>query len=84
MRARPGGAAGPGADCNVVAGAGWFPLGRRFNPDGDLDEGPARLPGAVAEAAAAAGAEATIDVLRRQPSASTDAGHPAAAALAPA
>jgi acetylornithine deacetylase/succinyl-diaminopimelate desuccinylase-like protein len=77
-----GGAAGAGANFNVVPGAAWFSLDRRFNPEEDLDEELARLTGAVAEAAETAGAEVTIDVLQRQPSARTDAGHPAAVALA--
>ena len=33
-----GGAAGAGANFNVVPGAAWFSLDRRFNPDEDLDE----------------------------------------------
>jgi succinyl-diaminopimelate desuccinylase len=77
-----GGAAGAGANFNVVPGAAWFSVDRRFNPEEDLDDEVARLTDRITEAATRAGAEVTIDVLQRQPSGSTDATHPAAAALA--
>jgi succinyl-diaminopimelate desuccinylase len=77
-----GGAAGAGANFNVVPGAAWFSVDRRFNPEEDLDEETARLTDAIHEAAAAAGALVSIDVLQRQPSGRTDASHPAAAELA--
>ena len=77
-----GGQAGAGAGFNAVPGSAWFSLDRRFNPEEDLDEELARLTGMVERAAAAAGAEVTIEVLQAQPSGSTDASHPAARALA--
>lgn len=77
-----GGAAGAGANFNVVPGAAWFSIDRRFNPDEDLDEEVRRLTGTIERAAAGAGAEVTIGVLQRAPSASTDETHPAAVALA--
>lgn len=77
-----GGAAGAGANFNVVPGSAWFSVDRRFNPEEDLDEELARLTGAIERAAAEAGAEVTIDVLQRAPSAATGESHPAAAALA--
>ena len=77
-----GGAAGAGANFNAVPGSAWFSVDRRFNPEEDLDEEIARLTGTIDEAASAAGAEVTIEVLQRQPSASTEATHPAAVALA--
>jgi acetylornithine deacetylase/succinyl-diaminopimelate desuccinylase-like protein len=77
-----GGQAGAGAGFNVVPGAAWFSVDRRFNPEEDLDEELARLTGTIEAAARAAGAEVAIDVLQAQPAGSTDAGHPAARALA--
>ena len=77
-----GGAAGAGANFNVVPGSAWFSLDRRFNPEEDLDEELARLTGLISEAADAAGADVTVDVLQRQPSGSTDESHPAAVTLA--
>jgi acetylornithine deacetylase/succinyl-diaminopimelate desuccinylase-like protein len=77
-----GGAAGAGANFNVVPGAAWFSVDRRFNPEEDLDHEVARLTDTITGAATDAGAEVTIDVLQRQPSGSTDETHPAAAALA--
>jgi succinyl-diaminopimelate desuccinylase len=77
-----GGSAGAGASFNAVPGSAWFSVDRRFNPEEDLDEELARLTGTIAEAAAGAGADVTIDVLQRQPSASTEASHPAAVRLA--
>jgi len=76
-----GGAAGAGANFNVVPGSAWFSLDRRFNPDEELDEEMARLTGTIERAAAAAGADVRIEVLQRQPSGHTDPGHPAAVAL---
>ncbi len=75
-----GGAAGAGANFNVVPGSAWFSVDRRFNPDEDLDEEVARLTDAIA--VAAAGADVKVEVLQRQPSASTDATHPMALTLA--
>jgi succinyl-diaminopimelate desuccinylase len=77
-----GGAAGAGANFNVVPGSAWFSVDRRFNPEEDLDEEVARLTDTISEAAAAAGADVTIEVLQRQPSGSTDETHPAAVTLA--
>jgi acetylornithine deacetylase/succinyl-diaminopimelate desuccinylase-like protein len=77
-----GGAAGAGANFNVVPGSAWFSVDRRFNPEEDLDEELARLTGMIQAAAADAGADVAIDVLQRQPSGRTDAEHPAALALA--
>jgi acetylornithine deacetylase/succinyl-diaminopimelate desuccinylase-like protein len=77
-----GGAAGSGANFNVVPGAAWFSVDRRFNPEEELDEELARLTDAIDDAARRAGADVTVDVLQRQPSAATDENHPAAAALA--
>ena len=77
-----GGAAGAGANFNVVPGSAWFSVDRRFNPEEDLDEEVARLTDTISEAATAAGADVTIEVLQRQPSGSTDETHPAALTLA--
>jgi acetylornithine deacetylase/succinyl-diaminopimelate desuccinylase-like protein len=77
-----GGAAGAGANFNVVPGTAWFSVDRRFNPEEDLEEELARLTDTIARAAAETGAEVTVDVLQRAPSASTEETHPAAAALA--
>jgi succinyl-diaminopimelate desuccinylase len=77
-----GGAAGAGANFNAVPGSAWFSVDRRFNPDEDLDEEVARLTGAISAAAAEAGADVEVEVLQRQPAASTEATHPLAATLA--
>jgi succinyl-diaminopimelate desuccinylase len=77
-----GGMAGAGASFNVVPGSAWLSLDRRFNPDEDLAEERARLTDTIERAAAEVGADVTIDVLQEAPSASTDARHPAARALA--
>ncbi len=76
-----GGAAGAGANFNVVPGSAWFSVDRRFNPDEELDEELARLTGTIEQAAQAAGAEVSIEILQRQPSGATDPGHPAALTL---
>jgi acetylornithine deacetylase/succinyl-diaminopimelate desuccinylase-like protein len=73
-----GGASGSGAGFNVVPGSAWFSVDRRFNPDEDLDAELERLTAAIGSA----GEDVAVDVLQRAPSASTDPGHPAAAALA--
>lgn len=75
-----GGQAGSGAGFNVVPGSAWFSIDRRFNPEEELETELARLTGIIE--AAAEGAEMEIDVLQKQPSASTDPDHPAARALA--
>jgi acetylornithine deacetylase/succinyl-diaminopimelate desuccinylase-like protein len=77
-----GGAAGSGANFNVVPGSAWFSVDRRFNPEEQLDEELARLTQVIEDAARRAGADVTVDVLQRQPSAATDESHPAAVALA--
>ncbi len=76
-----GGAAGSGANFNVVPGSAWFSVDRRINPEEDLDEEVARLTDTITQAAADAGADVTIEVLQRQPSGSTEETHPAAVAL---
>jgi succinyl-diaminopimelate desuccinylase len=76
-----GGSAGGGANFNVVPGAAWFSVDRRFNPEEELEEELDRLTDTIAEAAARAGAEVTVDVLQRAPSAGTDQAHPTSVAL---
>jgi succinyl-diaminopimelate desuccinylase len=77
-----GGAAGAGANFNVVPGSAWFSVDCRFNPEEDLDEEVTRLRNLIYEAAARADADVTVEVLQRQPSGSTEETHPAAVALA--
>jgi succinyl-diaminopimelate desuccinylase len=77
-----GGSAGSGANFNVVPGSAWFSVDRRFNPEEELETELTRLTDMIAEAAARAGAEVTVDVLQLSPSAATDEGHPAAVSLA--
>jgi succinyl-diaminopimelate desuccinylase len=77
-----GGWAGSGANFNVVPGSAWFSVDRRFNPEEDLEEELARLTDTIAEAAARAGVEATVDTLQRSPAAATDEAHPASLVLA--
>jgi succinyl-diaminopimelate desuccinylase len=77
-----GGSTRSGANFNVVPGAAWFSVDRRFNPEERLDEELARLTATIDEAAAQAGAEVQVEVLQRAASASTDEAHPAAVALA--
>jgi acetylornithine deacetylase/succinyl-diaminopimelate desuccinylase-like protein len=77
-----GGSAGSGAGFNVVPGSAWFSVDRRFDPTEELEAELARLTGTIAEAAADAGTEVDVDVLQREPSATTDESHPAAEALA--
>jgi succinyl-diaminopimelate desuccinylase len=76
-----GGAAGAGANFNVVPGSAWFSLDRRFNPDEQLDAELDRLIDVVQAAAREAAAEVSIDVLQAQPSAGTDQRHPVARTL---
>lgn len=71
-----GGSAGAGANFNVVPGSAWFSVDRRFNPEEQLDQEVDRLINTINEAAARAGADVTIDVLQRTPSAATDETHP--------
>jgi succinyl-diaminopimelate desuccinylase len=77
-----GGASGSGAGFNVVPGTAWFSVDGRFNPEEDLDEELAGLTAAIEDAASRAGADVTVEVLQRQPSATTDERHPTAVALA--
>ena len=77
-----GGSSGSGAGFNVVPGSAWFSVDLRFDPEDELGAELERWTGAVAAAAADAGADVGVDVLQRAPSASTDASHPAAEALA--
>jgi succinyl-diaminopimelate desuccinylase len=77
-----GGSAGAGANFNVVPGAAWFSVDRRFNPEEELEQELARLTDVVAGAAAATDAEVTVEVLQRSPSAATSEDHPASVALA--
>jgi acetylornithine deacetylase/succinyl-diaminopimelate desuccinylase-like protein len=77
-----GGAAGAGANFNVVPGSAWFSVDLRFNPEEELDHELARLTDTINQAAAHADAEVTIDVLQRQPSGRTEQTHPAAVTLA--
>jgi succinyl-diaminopimelate desuccinylase len=77
-----GGQAGSGAGFNVVPGAAWFSVDRRFNPEEQLDEELARLTGMIERAAGAAGANVDVEVLQAQPSGSTDHDHPVARTLA--
>jgi succinyl-diaminopimelate desuccinylase len=79
-----GGEAGAGANFNVVPGAAWFSLDRRFNPDESLEEELARLTTTVRAAAAQRGAAVEIELLQAQPASATDASVPAARALADA
>ena len=77
-----GGAAGAGANFNVVPGSAWFSVDRRFNPDEQLDEELDRLTGAIEAAAGRLGADVSVDVLQAQPSAGIDPRHPVAQTLA--
>ena len=77
-----GGSAGSGANFNVVPGSAWFSVDRRFNPEEELEEELVRLTDTIVQAASRAGAEVTVDVLQRSPSAATDETHPASLALA--
>ena len=58
-------APGSGANFNVVPGAAWFSVDRRFNPEEDLDEELARLTSTIEGAAARAGADVAVEVLQR-------------------
>ena len=77
-----GGATGTGANFNVVPGAAWFSIDRRFNPEEDLDEEVTRLTTIVEDAARDVDAEVSVEVLQQASSASTDAGHPLSQTLA--
>ncbi len=77
-----GGAAGSGANFNVVPDAAWFSVDCRFNPEETLEGVLAQINETITEAAREIGADVWIEVLQRQPSASTDVSHPAAEILA--
>lgn len=77
-----GGAAGSGANFNVVPGSAWFSVDRRLHPDEQLDEELSRLTDVIAAAAEEIGADVSVDVIQRQPSAGTDPGHPVARTVA--
>ena len=77
-----GGASGSGAGFNVVPGTAWFSVDRRFNPEERLEEELALLTAAIDAAARRSGADVSVEVVQKQPSAATDQGHPAAVALA--
>jgi acetylornithine deacetylase/succinyl-diaminopimelate desuccinylase-like protein len=77
-----GGSTGAGANFNVVPGSAWFSVDRRFNPEEQLDEEVDRLTDTINQAAARAGADVTIEVLQRAPSAGSDQTHPTAVTLA--
>jgi succinyl-diaminopimelate desuccinylase len=64
-----------------VPGSAWFSIDRRFNPEEELEEELARLTDTITKAASDAGADVSISVLQRQPSASTEDAHPAAVKL---
>ena len=77
-----GGLAGAGTNFNVVPGSAWFTVDGRYNPEEDLEGELARLTSLVTGAAEEIGADVTVEVTQLQPSAGTDAAHPAAVALA--
>jgi succinyl-diaminopimelate desuccinylase len=77
-----GGSAASGVNFNVVPGSAWFSVDRRFNPEEDLETELTRLTDTIAEAAADADAEVTVDLLQLSPSAATDPAHPAALSFA--
>ena len=77
-----GGAAGAGANFNVVPGSAWFSVDLRFDPEDDLEQELARLTGTIAAAAEEADADVAIAVLQRAESADTAVTHPAATLLA--
>ncbi len=77
-----GGLCGGGSNFNVVPGSTWFTIDGRYNPEEDLGGALERLTRTIEGAATGIGADVTVDVMQMQPSASTDAMHPAAAALA--
>jgi succinyl-diaminopimelate desuccinylase len=77
-----GGLFGGGSNFNVVPGSASFTIDGRFNPEEDLEREQKRLTGLIEDAAAEVGADVSVEVTQSQPAASTDASHPAAAALA--
>ena len=77
-----GGASGSGANFNVVPDAVWFSVDCRFDPEESLDDVLAQINETISEAANGMGADVSVEVLQRQPSASTDVNHPAAKTLA--
>ena len=76
-----GGASGSGANFNVVPDTAWFSVDCRFNPEADLDDVLGRITGAINDAAEHVETDVSVEVLQRQPSASTSVEHPAAMIL---
>ncbi|MFF5259754.1 M20/M25/M40 family metallo-hydrolase [Actinomadura viridis] len=77
-----GGRSGGGSNFNVVPGSAYFTVDGRYNPEEDLDGEVERLTALIDEAAREIGADVSVRVTQLQPSASTEARHPAAATLA--
>lgn len=77
-----GGLSGGGSNFNVVPGSAYFTVDGRYNPEEDLEAEAKRLTALIDGAAGEIGAEVSVAVTQLQPSAATDADHPAAAALA--
>lgn len=77
-----GGQSGAGSNFNVVPGSAYFTVDGRYNPEEDLEGEAKRLIALIDDAAQEIGAEVSVEVTQLQPSASTDASHPAAATLA--
>jgi succinyl-diaminopimelate desuccinylase len=77
-----GGRFGGGSNFNVVPGSAYFTVDGRYNPEEDLDGEVKRLTALIEDAAREIGAEVSVQVTQLQPSAGTDASHPAAATLA--
>ncbi|MFF3442406.1 M20 family metallopeptidase [Streptosporangium sp. NPDC002721] len=77
-----GGLSGGGSNFNVVPGSAFFTVDGRYNPEEDLEGELKRLTGIVEDAAREIGAEVSVRTTQLQPSAGTDADHPAAVALA--
>jgi succinyl-diaminopimelate desuccinylase len=77
-----GGLCGGGSNFNVVPGSAWFTVDSRYNPEEDLDAELARLRDVIDEAAGDVGADVTVEVTQRQPSASTDETEEAGVTLA--
>ncbi|MEU8246679.1 M20/M25/M40 family metallo-hydrolase [Nonomuraea sp. NPDC048916] len=77
-----GGLSGGGSNFNVVPGSAFFTVDGRYNPEEDLEGELKRLTGLIEDAAREIGADVSIRTTQSQPSAGTDADHPAAVALA--
>jgi succinyl-diaminopimelate desuccinylase len=77
-----GGLFGGGSNFNVVPGRASFTIDGRYNPEEDLDGELERLTGMINQAAEEINATVSVEVTQLQPSAGTEATHPAAATLA--